>query len=151
MEDQNSNDKLIISYELLQLMEWMVENESEPLKKFIAKALKHGFEVRLKEVKKYKEFYSPEQMQNTIIDFLGLLEVLLFEITNEQEVNNVIQKNMMPAIDHIDINNCDSSILKTSIDVATSKIQKKPKENVQEIFLKELLKRWKPSKNNISN
>ena len=149
--NSNSTDKLIISYELLQLMEWLVEYEGEALKKLITKTLKRGFNDQLKQSKNYKDIYSSEEMQNNIIDFLGLLEFLLVEVTGEEEVNTVLQKNMMPAIDHIDIRNCDSSILKSSISVATSKIQRNPKENVQEIFLKELIKRWKPVKNGILN
>ena len=148
--NSNSNEQLIISYELLQLMEWMVEHESETLKKIISKALKRGFDEQLKQTKKYKELYSPEEMQNNIVEFLGLLEVLLIESTNEQETSTVIQKNLMPAIDHIDTNNCDSATLKSSIAVATSRSQKNSKEKVQDIFLKELLKRWKPNKNTVN-
>lgn len=157
MENQNSskniesNDQLVISYELLQLMEWIVENEQEALKKIIARALKRGFDDQLKHSKSFKELYSLEEMQNSIIDFVILLETLLVESTNEQEVDNVIQKNLMPAIDHIDTNNCDSSTLKSSISIATAKLHRNSKENPQEIFLKELLKKWKPTKNNIIN
>lgn len=149
--DSNSTDKLIISYELLQLMEWFVENEGEALKKIISRSLKRGLDEQLKHSKNLKDLYTPEEMQNNIIDFLGLLEYLLVEITNEQEVNNILQKNMMPAIDHVDTANCDSNILKSSIAVASSKIQRNPKGNVQELFLKELLKRWKPVKNGCLN
>ena len=157
MENKNSSknmesgDQLVISYELLQLMEWIVENDSEALKKIIARALKRGFDDQLKQSQSFKELYTVEEMQNSIIDFVLLLETLLLESTNEEEVNKVIQKNLMPAIDHVDTNNCDLSTLKSSISVATSKLQRNSKENVQEVFLKELLKRWKPAKNSISN
>jgi hypothetical protein len=145
------SDKLVISYELLQLMDWIVEHESETLKKLITKAIKHGFDDQLKDAKNYKDLYTPEQMQNTIVDFLSLLELLLFEANNEQEVSNIIQKNIMPAIDNVDTKNCDSSTVKASIAVATSKVQRNPKENPQEVFLKELLKRWKPDKDTTLN
>lgn len=154
MENKNfeQEDKLIISYELLQLMEWLVEHEGDALKKLIAKALKHGFDNQLKQSKNFKDIYSPDEMQNNIIDFLGLMEYLLVEVTNEEEVNNALQKNMMPAIDHIDTKSCDSAVLKSSISVATSKAQRNStKENIQEVFLKELIKRWKPAKNGILN
>ncbi len=144
-------DQLVISYELLQLMEWIVEHESESLKKLIIRALKRGFDDQLKQSQNYKELYSAEDMQNNVIDFLALIEALLIEATNEKEVDSIIQKNLMPAIDHVDTSNCDSSTLKSSIAIASSKIHKNSKENVQEIFLKELLKRWKPNKNNSSN
>lgn len=155
--NENSNfldsqeDKIILSYELLQLMEWLVENEAETLKKIITKGLKHGFYERLQESQNYKDHYSNDDMQASVLDFLGLLEVLLLEATNEQMVSNVLQKNLMPAINHVDIKNCDISTVKTSIAIASSKIERNPKENAQAIFLKELLKRWKPDKKNISN
>ena len=159
MEDnQNTNtfldsqeDKIILSYELLQLMEWLVENEAEPLKKIIAKTLKRGFYERLQESQNYKEHYSNDDMQANVLDFLGLLEVLLLEATNEQMVSNVLQKNLMPAIDHVDTKNCDISTVKTSIAIASSKIERNPKENAQAVFLKELLKRWKPNKSSVAN
>ena len=157
MEKQNSHknlekkEQLVISYELLQLMEWIVEHEAEGLKKIIQRALKRGFDEQLKQSKNIHELYSLEDMQNNIIDFLSLVEILLYEATNEKEVDTVIQKNLMPAIDHVDVINCDSSTLKSSIAVATSKLQRNPKENVQEVFLKELLKRWKPNKKNMLN
>lgn len=156
--NENSNnfldsqeDKIILSYELLQLMEWLVENEAESLKKLISKGLKRGFYERLQESQNYKEHYSSDDMQTNVLDFLGLLEVLLLEATNEQMISNVLQKNLMPAIDHVDTKNCDISTVKSSIAIASSKIERNPKGNAQEVFLKELLKRWKPNKSNVAN
>ncbi|MDR3647004.1 MAG: hypothetical protein P4L22_05695 [Candidatus Babeliales bacterium] len=156
--NQNANsfldsqeDKIILSYELLQLMEWLVENEAETMKRIIAKALKRGFYERLQESQNYKEHYSNDDMQANVLDFLGLLEVLLLEATNEQMVNNVLEKNSMPAIDHVDTTNCDINTVKTSIAIASSKVERNPKVNAQAVFLKELLKRWKPSKSTIAN
>ncbi len=151
LKNIDPKDQLVISYELLQLMEWIVEHESDALKKLIIRALKRGFDDQLKQSQNYKELYSAEDMQNNVIDFLALLEALLIEATNEKEVDSIIQKNLMPAIDHVDTANCDSSTLKSSIAIATSKMHRNSKENVQEIFLKELLKRWKPNKNNSNN
>lgn len=147
----NPNDQFILSYELLLLMEWMVENDAESLKKFIAKAFKHGFAEKLKEAQKFKDLYSPEELQNSLVDFLGLLEVLLYEVTNEQAVSKVMQKNLMPAIDHVDTLACDSSTVRSSVAIATSKLERNPQENAQELFFRELLKRWKPSKNLTEN
>lgn len=147
----NSSEQLVISYELLQLMQWIVEHESESLKKIINRALKNGFDEQLTKSQNYKELYSGDDMQNNIIDFLSLWEILLYEATNESDANRIIQKNLVPAIDHVDKKNCDSSTLKSSIDFASSKINRKPEESAQEIFLKELLKRWKPNKNHTVN
>ena len=65
----------------------------------------------------------------------------------EESVDNIMQKALIPAIDQVDIKNCDSATVKSSVSIVTSKLERNPKENAQELFLKELLKRWKPEKN----
>ena len=53
----------------------------------------------------------------------------------------------MPTIDHIDSTICDDATVRSSVEKATAKSEQHPKANAQELLFKELLKRWKPSKN----
>jgi len=149
MENQNSytnlessSEKLTLSYELLQLMEWLVDHEADALKKIIIRAFRNGF---YDSIIKTQKTNSPEIMQNNIVDFLSLLEMLLYETANEQAASNVIQKNKIPMVDHVDTLTIDPSSLRSTAAVVASKIERNPKTDAKEILFKELLKRWKPS------
>jgi hypothetical protein len=66
-------------------------------------------------------------------------------------VQKAVEKNLMPAIDHIDATLCDTDTVRTSIEKATAKIEINSKDNPQEILFRELLKRWKPPAKNLMN
>lgn len=142
-EFDNNGDQFVLSYELLQLMEWLVEKDEEGLKRLIKKAIAGGLDMRIKKEKNNQ--LASSQAQDSIVSFLTLLEILLAESTQEQSVDHIMEKALIPAIDQVDTKVCDSPTLKSSIAIATSKSEKNP-QNAQNIFLKELLKRWKPSK-----
>lgn len=142
-EFDNNGDQFVLSYELLQLMEWLVEKDEEGLKRLIKKAIAGGLDMRIKKEKNNQ--LAASQAQDSIVSFLTLLEILLAESTQEQSVDHIMEKALIPAIDQVDTKVCDSPTLKSSIAIATSKSENNP-QNAQNIFLKELLKRWKPSK-----
>ena len=74
-----------------------------------------------------------------------MLDALIIETMNEQAVQRAMEKNLLPAIDQIDSNECDNATVRFSIEKATSKYEHNPKENPKELLFKELLKRWKPT------
>lgn len=143
MANPKSSDQLVLSYELLQLLEWLMEHEADSLKRIIKRALSKGLD---KELKHRTENYQSHELQGNIIDFLELLEILLVEAGHEASVDSVVRKNLLPAIDHIDTSNFSSGLLESSATIATTKKEKNPQENAQELLFKELLKRWKPKK-----
>lgn len=139
-----------LSYELLGLLRWLTIHDQERLKKILTRALETGLHDELKKsVASTKGIGSDQDVQNSIIDFLGLLETMLFEAMNEHTVKRAIQKNLMPAIDQIDTTVCDDATLRFSVEKATA--THNMHENPKELLLKELLKRWKPSKKTILN
>ena len=144
----NLDNQLIISQELLKLMQLLIINEPETLKKLILKSLKNGLENNLNKTDYLDDSYTVLEAQESIIGFMGLLEALLFESLNEQSINKVLLKNKMPAIDQIDSSICDDAIIKFSVEKTASKIEQ---ENPQELFFKEILKHWKPSKKKTIN
>lgn len=151
-EFSQDNAQFVLSYELLALLRWLADHEADKIKKMIAKALASGLkdEVnRARESRNEEEIL--EEIQHGIIDFFGLLEVLLHETINEQAVQTAMQKNLMPSIDQIDSTICDNATVRTSIEKASAKIEHNPKENPKELLFKELLKRWKPANKNILN
>jgi len=142
MTEPKNTDQLVLSYELLQLLEWLIENEAESLKKIIKRALSKGLNKKLKT----QETINTANIQTSVIDFLELLEILLFESNHEVNVSDVIRKNLMPAIDHIDITSFNAATVESSAAIASTKKEKNPSENAEELLFKELLKRWKPKK-----
>ena len=143
MANPKSSDQLVLSYELLQLLEWLMEHEADSLKRIIKRALSKGLD---KELKRRPESYQSHELQGNIIDFLELLEILLVESGHETSVDNVVRKNLLPAIDQIDTASFGSGLLESSATIATTKKEKNPQANAQELLFKELLKRWKPKK-----
>lgn len=141
-----TNNQLTISYELLYLMQWLLENEPERLKKLIVQALHKGLKEEMQKAVKNKTLTTNEELQYSVVDFLTLLESLLQEAINEQTLKNIAEKKLMPALDHIDGKECDSSMVQSSIEKASSRLETHPQENPQELLFKELLKNWKPDK-----
>ena len=142
MTEPKNSDQLVLSYELLQLLEWLIEHEAESLKKIVKRALSKGLSKKLKS----RELPNAGVIQGSVIDFLELLEILLFESNHEVSVSDVIRKNLMPAIDHIDTSNFNAATVESRAAIASVKKEKNPSENAEELLFKELLKRWKPKK-----
>lgn len=139
--------QFVLSYELLSLLRWLVEHETPQIKRMIAKALKSGLKHELQHPNYANSTNQhAEQAQHNVLEFFALLETLLVETSNEQAVESVLAKNLMPAIKHIDGTVCDTYTLQQSIVRASAKLESNPQQNPQDALFKELLKRWKPSK-----
>lgn len=145
-----NDNQLTVSYELLYLVQWLLENESDELKKLINHALENGLKQDLQTATN-SELKNTEDIQYSIVDFLSLLETLLHENISEQNMRRIMEKKLMPAIDNIDNKECDKATVDFSVEKATSKIENNPEQNPQEILFKELLKCWKPNKKTITH
>lgn len=149
----DNDNQFVVSYELLQLIKWLLEFEQEALKKVIQKAISTGFqEKNNKKISGMIDSQSNQEIQFAIIDFFTMLEILLYESINENKIKNTFQKNLVPAVNNIDskvYNNYDVKTLNASINKA--KNNSTTKDSAKEIFCKELLKRWKPTKKTIIN
>jgi hypothetical protein len=144
MHDNNftstNNAQLSISYELLCLLSWLAENDSEKLKKLITKALNTGLQKKIQEI----DHQNQEELHYSIIDFFNLLESLLGLAMQEQIVQQAKEKKLLPAIDHIDTTICTDAVVQTSLEKATITMEHNPDQNPKEVLFNELLKRWKP-------
>lgn len=147
----NQAQQFVISYELLCLLRWLVDNDSDKLKKTIIKALANGLMEDIRQFEHLGDVNANpemiEEVQHSIIEFFAMLETLLLEAIKEQTVQKAVEKKLMPTIDQIDSALCNDDVVRSSIEKATAKSEMQPKENVQDLLFKELLKRWKPSKN----
>lgn len=147
--------QFVVSYELLCLLRWLVEHDYEKLKKIIAKSLLGGLKEELNKIEHKKPGKCPEsdmhEIQNSIIDFFTLLEAALIETLNDYAIQKVVEKKLMPAIEHIDTTVCDDATVKSSIEHASTKIEHSTIDSAQEVLFKELLRRWKPAKKQALN
>jgi hypothetical protein len=140
-----NNSQVILSYELLALLSWMIRNEIPALKQMISKAITNKHRAPAHQAN-FATVQTAEDAHEGIIEFFGSLESLMIEVMNEQSIEKVLEKNLMPAIDHIDTAACDDALVRNSILKATSALKHHPHENPQHLLFKELLRQWRPEK-----
>ena len=140
-----------LSYELLYLLKWLVENESATLKTIISRAIRNGLRDELSNSNALMNNISSEAVQNSIVDFLDLLDALLHESISEGSMKKAMEQNLMPSINKIDSNICDKATVRFSLDKATDHLEHYPQANAKELLFKEILKRWKPNKKKMQN
>lgn len=146
MSDNNdayNNNQFIVSYELLALLRWLIEHDADKLKKIITKAYASGLKHEIHKIQNQQDM-SLEDIHFTILEFLALMDTLLVELTNEQIAQQALEKNLMPAIEHIDSTMCDDAMVRSSVEKAT--VGNTQQENPKTVLYRELLKRWKPNK-----
>ena len=141
--NSNGNDQFIISKELINLMQNIIDLYSESFKEVIAQAQKN--------TNPQNPEFDLKDAQDTILEFLNLMEMLSYEIKHENIVTQHLQLQLMPSINHIDQTTCDEDTVISSIEDATDQMEKNPKANPQELLYKELLKRWTPTKNTVKH
>jgi hypothetical protein len=148
----NQDNQFVLSYELICLLQWLMDHDADKLKKIIDKALASGLKAELqKESIASGQAGDLEEIQENIIDFFAMLEGLLVESLHEHAVKRALERNLIPSIDQIDTTVCDNATVRSCVEKATSKIDRHPKENPKELLFKELLRRWKPSKESTLN
>lgn len=138
------NNQFVISHELLALLQWLIENERNEIQDLITNAIlnKNNLENGVIE-------HTEEDQHSIVIDFFALLEEITHDTSQENEVNAIVQRNIIPAIKHIDTmthDNFDNLLVAKSAQKAQTDHEINPEKDPNNILYKELLKRWKPSK-----
>ncbi|HJM68983.1 MAG TPA: hypothetical protein QGF02_03495 [Candidatus Babeliales bacterium] len=141
-----SDGQFILSFELLQLLEWLIEHQPDEIKKLVHKALAQGLHSNIRQAEDLLEAYSPEDMQNSVIDYFGLMEVLLLDAINERSNNSTVHTQLLPTVNQIDQSSCDADTVFSSVENATSSLEENSLQNPKAVLHKELLKNWKPDK-----
>ncbi len=150
--DQFDNQhQFVVSYELLALILWIINNEDASLKRLVKKAFASGLKKELVQIPPSNDTELLEEAQQGIIDFFGILETHLLDAMHEQSVQQAMEKDLLPTIDHIDTAHCDDIVLRKSIETATNEQKNYSKEQAQKVLFKELLRNWKPHKKQIMN
>lgn len=142
-DGDNALHPFVVSHDLLQLFKWLFQYEEEALKKLIHKCVRNGLQESLQ--KKATQPEDDSELQQIVVDFLALTEILLAETVHERQIETVVHRSMIPAINHIDAAVCDKSTVAQSIAKAASTPGNHSPEELKKLLCKELLKRWKPA------
>ncbi|MFC1842644.1 hypothetical protein ACFLYU_03235 [Candidatus Dependentiae bacterium] len=168
---QENENQLVISFELICLLKWILENEDHKMKKIIEKALHSGLKEELNKKALLSKELMLDDIQMVLLDFFDMMETLLIDSLGQHAIKKVLEKKLMPSIDQIDSSVCDDATIRFSIEKAASKLEKNPQENftpendsiennspennnqknAKNILMEELLKRWKPRNKNMLN
>jgi len=150
----DTDEQFAISYELIYLLKWILDNDTSKLKKIVSKSLSSGLKERLED----RNYFSNDENENiledihqTILEFFVTMEDILLEALSEEAIKKALEQDLIPDIEKIDSTICDDATVRFSVEKATSKIDKNPKADPKDLLFKELLKRWKPNKKKILN
>ncbi len=145
MEDRfEQQEQLVLSQDLLNLLEWLLKNHQEGLKNLINQALQRGL---ADELKRRAVTVCPEDAHYTIIDFLETLEASLADGLHERARSDGAHKKLMPALNKIDISSCSKATIDSSAAVVSAKAVLTSADEAKNELCKELLRRWKPDDN----
>ena len=150
--DFDTDEQFAISYELICLLKWILDHDTNKLKKIVTKSLSSGLKEKLRD----KNYFSNEEnvledIHQTILEFFVIMEDILLEALSEEAIKTALEQDLIPDIEKIDSTECDDATVMFSVEKATSKIKKNSNDNPKNLLFEELLKRWKPSKKNIVN
>ena len=149
----DNSSQFVLSFEVLTLLAWLIEHDADKLQKIVDKALASGLKQKLRRSDELEPDNAgmTEQARYNIVEFFGLLEILLSTALSKDTFRCATEKNLLPTIDQIDSAVCDMETLRGSIEKAATKLQKHPYENPQEVLFEEILRSWKPGKKQVGH
>jgi hypothetical protein len=150
-DSPRNSAQFVLSYELLALLRWLVDQHEETLKNIVGHALSAGLHEELQKLERTEDATYLHEIQHSITDFLTTLEALLIEMVGERIRQKAQYKDLAPAVEKIDSTICDQALVDVSIEEAASKLKMNPRANPKELLFKELLRRWKPADSKLKN
>lgn len=139
------DDQFAISYEILCLLRWLVDNEPEKLKRMITRAAQRGLKEKMNEIKNFSEKEALADAHENMIEFFSILEAMLEDTMDEETTKTAFAYHLLPALAHIDAQVCGNNLIRESLE-KIDRTRKNDQRQPQEILLQEILKQWKPSK-----
>lgn len=140
--------QLVVSKELALLLRWLMEHNSEGIKKIIKKALAQGAAHDIMSYSIQAETAltqeACQEINQQIGDFFIILEALLHESLDEHIKQHAKSKDLHSTIEHLDVGHYAHSAVHTSIERVSKKVTENPSINPKEQLFEELLKHWKP-------
>ncbi|MGE0010406.1 MAG: hypothetical protein AB7F19_00385 [Candidatus Babeliales bacterium] len=143
-------EQLTLSYELLYLLQWIIENEQETLKVFIQEAVRRQ-QAAERHQKEHVYYTQDDELQQNIVDFFAVLDALLYEAVEEESVHKATQKNLLPSLNQIDSAICDTDTLQSTVEETTAHLDAHPEQNAKDVLHKKLLQQWEPDEQTLAN
>jgi hypothetical protein len=142
------NSQLVVSYELLQFLRWVVTTEPESLQVLMRQSLEAKSGHGSSSSSLLEDTPSHEELQRSVIDFFDLLENKLQEIIHAVDHDaKPAEQALSPTVNSIDSSLCDENTVAVSIAHATSQLTQLSMgtpQHAKEMLYKELLKNWRP-------
>ncbi|MBX9831220.1 hypothetical protein K2X40_04655 [Candidatus Babeliales bacterium] len=173
------NTSLSLSFELIYLIGWLLKNEKQMLNTLIKNAIKKGLGQDLNAINPQDHSKVNEQLYNTLIDFLNFMEDSLLNNMDELQVDTKTEKAMLAALRKVDLDALDVNAVRTSMQQTKEELSTKNvstlevasdsdqlttlepsepddiefdnNEKAATILLKNIIKNWKPSLNELIN
>ena len=142
----DADEQFAISYEILCLLRWLVENESEKFKKMITRASRRGLKAKINNIQHITEKEALEDAHENMIAFFSTLEAMLEDTLYEETTKTAFTYHVFPALANIDAQACGNNLIRDSLEKIDRKHQGGSRQQLQEILLQEILQQWKPSK-----
>ncbi|MBI2345038.1 hypothetical protein HYV10_03135 [Candidatus Dependentiae bacterium] len=137
-------EQFVISPELLHILHWLMKYEEAALSELITQAYYKGFEEKIKKQNMFDEIEDATNLQNSVVDFLNLLENHITMLNNQSHTKTIVHPNVMDTLDRIDPKHFDFETIKSTVMATAEKIRPKNNNDAKKMFLKELLKQWEP-------
>lgn len=142
------DDQFVISYELLHILHWILKHEKKGLMQLVKQAFMKGAGTHNNN-DLYEQIQESEDVQNSIVDFLTFLEHEVATHSNEESTKHILQGKLLQTLDHIDKKAFDPTIIHASMKATAKKVNPEQQTHqAEELFLKELLKKWQPKNKN---
>jgi hypothetical protein len=140
-----NEDQFIVSYELLYILQWLMTYEKDALAQLVHKAFMQGSQTsQMQEAQEHNE--ETEYLQNSVIDFFSFLEEEVENAAQAESMQHIMQKNLVKTLDHIDPKIFDPAIIRASMMATAEKVRPQSNHQAKDLFLKELLRKWTPKK-----
>ena len=147
------SSQLTISFEIICLMEWLLNHKKEALAQLVKDAVASGVGNEIGSVRDLDSMDMTEHLYDTVFDFVvGLEDLLIVELETEVAGKRMREK-MAPIIKKIDFAKIDLKTLIVSVQEAKAALLKKSDDErkmlpataeINNELFSQLLKNWHP-------
>lgn len=140
---------IILSFELLVLINWLMQNEKQMLNNLIKHALKNGLAEEFEKISGIDNIEVNEQFYTTVISFLLFMEDGLVQNLSKIKIDRNSKDDIFPVLNKIDMKDINiKPIFSGAKHSTTTSIDT---EETKNILFHQILKNWKPNKNDLLN
>jgi len=140
---------IVLSFELLVLINWLMQNEKQMLNNLIKHALKNGLAEEFEKISGIDNIEVNEQFYTTVISFLLFMEDGLVQNLSQIKIDRNSKDDIFPVLNKIDMK--DINIKPIFSGAKHSTTASVDTEETKNILFHQILKNWKPNKNDLLN